>query len=218
MLQATVGDVSLPILFEGDPRKVLVILGHGAGGHAEHPTMSRLAGLVASLELAVARFNFPYRAQGRKIPDPMDRLTVAYQCVIEIVRDQFQPKVLIIGGHSMGGRVASVLQSQVRTADGLVLFGYPLHPPGRPDKRRDSHLARIDVPVLQMNGTRDAFCTKERMNDVVGELDGVDWTLHWIDGADHSYNVLRSSGRNAQEVDEEMRLALAEWLAKHGWQ
>jgi len=190
-----------------------VILAHGAGSHMEHKTLEWLAGMVRESGASVARFNFLYRAQGKGMPDRMPLLIETYRAVIYSVREKLAPESLIIGGHSMGGRVASMLESEEAAADGLLLFGYPLHPPGQPEKLRDAHLAAIKTPALQINGTQDDFCTPEIMSRVAESLNPAIWKLHWIEGADHSYTVKKSSGRTRKEVESEIVDNLQSWFA-----
>ncbi|MGH8668688.1 MAG: alpha/beta hydrolase family protein [Burkholderiales bacterium] len=158
----------------------------------------------------VARFNFPYREKGAARPDPMP---VLKQCIEEKAArlrvDRNQAR-LIIGGRSMGGRAASMLAAEGFACDGLMLFAYPLHPAGKPDRLRDAHLAQIGVPVLCFNGTRDALCTRELMETAVGKLPN--WTMYWLEGADHSFRVLKSSGRTDAEVYAEVAQATQRWL------
>jgi predicted alpha/beta-hydrolase family hydrolase len=202
----------VPVLADDEGPDTAVILAHGAGSHMEQKTMEWLAQIVRDAGGRVVRFNFLYRAQGRGMPDRMPVLIATYRAVIDSVRTQLKPARLIIGGHSMGGRTASMLSSEESVADGLLLFGYPLHPAGQPDKLRDAHLAAIKTPTLQFNGTEDALCTPEIMERVVAGLDPDVWKLHWIEGADHSYAVRKSTGRTRPQVAEEMREAIEAWL------
>lgn len=179
----------------------------------EQKTVEWLAQIVRDAGARVVRFNFLYRAQGRGMPDRMPVLIKTYRAVIDSVREKLAPDCLVIGGHSMGGRTASMLESEGRTADGLLLFGYPLHPAGQPEKLRDAHLPAISTPTLQLNGTEDTLCTKEIMDRVALTLDPSIWQLHWIGAADHSYTVRKSSGRTKTEVADEMREALRTWLS-----
>ena len=130
----------------------------------------------------VARFNFLYTARGSRRPDPMPRLRACYEAVVARVRSD---KKLIIGGRSMGGRVATMLAADGFPCDGLLLFAYPLHPAGQPEKLRDAHLPRIKVPVLCFNGTRDALSRRDLMERALATVT-TDWRQHWIDRADHS--------------------------------
>ena len=131
--------------------------------------------------------------------------------VIEHVRKEFELRTLIIGGRSMGGRAASMLAADGLACDGLLLCAYPLHPAGKPEKLRDAHLPRVGVPVLCFNGTRDALCTRELMERAVASV-GSNWTMHWLEGADHSFHVLKRSGRTDQQVMDEVAAATAAWL------
>jgi len=175
--------------------------------------MEWLSQIVRDSGARVVRFNFLYRAQGRGMPDRMPVLMATYEAVIDSVRKHLAVANLIIGGHSMGGRVASMLLARESAADGLVLFGYPLHPPGQPDKLRDAHLASIEVPTLQLNGTEDALCSRSIMEKVALPKK---WTPHWIEGADHSYGVRKSTGRTRPDVADELRKTLSAWVASKG--
>src|SRR5438132_8254582 len=132
--------------------------------------------------IEVLRFNFPYRERGSRRPDSMPVLRERFEAVVAGVRSD---KKLIIGGRSMGGRVASMLAADGFACDGLLLFAYPLHPAGQPEKLRDAHLPAIRVPVLCFNGTRDKLCTRELMEAALARVT-TDWQMHWIEGADHS--------------------------------
>jgi predicted alpha/beta-hydrolase family hydrolase len=188
------------------------VCAHGAGGHRDDRGMTQLTRILEPQEIAVVRFNFDYREKGSKRPDPMPVLKSRMRGVIERARSELAPQRLLIGGRSMGGRVATMLAADGLACDGLLLFAYPLHPAGQPEKLRDAHLARIQVPVLCFNGTRDALCTQELMNDVVKRLTAP-WTMHWLEGADHSFHVLKSSGRTDEDVLAEIGAAVSRWKA-----
>jgi predicted alpha/beta-hydrolase family hydrolase len=162
--------------------------------------------------LATVRFNFLYRARGQGRPDPMPRLLSCFESVIARVREEVAPATLILGGRSMGGRAASVLASQGAGCDGLLLLAYPLHPPGQPGKLRTEHLPSIRVPVLCLSGTNDPFCTPALMDSTVAGL-GDQWHLHWLDHADHSFHVLKRSGRTNDEVVAEAAEVASAWTA-----
>jgi hypothetical protein len=170
-----------------------------------------LADTVRAAGWRVARFNFAYRTERRPIPDRMPKLIQGYRDAVARARAEGQPEVLICGGHSMGGRVASMMLSEEPLADALLLFGYPLHAPDRLDRLRDAHLPAISVPVLQMNGTNDAFCDRSLMEGVLSGLNPARWTMHWIHDADHSYAVKKASGRTRADVTEEVLGALKAW-------
>jgi predicted alpha/beta-hydrolase family hydrolase len=175
--------------------------------------MLALAKELESRKLDVVRFNFLYREKGSGRPDQMPRLEKCFEAVIAKVREELKPRVLIIGGRSMGGRAASMMAAKGFDCDGLLLLAYPLHPPGQLDKLRDAHLPDIKVPVLCFNGTRDTFCTPDLMTKVLEKL-GPNWQMHWLEGADHSFHVLKSSGRNDAAVLEEIGDATTAWLTQ----
>jgi hypothetical protein len=158
----------------------------------------------------VVRFNFLYREKGSNRPDPMPRLKECIAAVVSRARERISPASLILGGRSMGGRAASMLAADGFPCDGLLLLAYPLHPAGQPDKLRDAHLENIQVPVLCLNGTRDPLCRRDLMDRVVDRLAGP-WTMHWLEGADHSFHVLKSSGRSDGDVLNEIADASSAW-------
>ena len=161
---------------------------------------SRAANALRSRGFGVVRFNFLYKEKGSGRPDPMPKLMATISAVVDRVRAELgSPRPLIIGGRSMGGRAASMLAADGFDADGLLLLAYPLHPAGQPEKLRDAHLPRITMPVLCINGTRDAFCTPALMERVLTTVTAP-WEMHWLEGADHSFHVLKSSGRNDAAV------------------
>jgi predicted alpha/beta-hydrolase family hydrolase len=190
------------------------VCAHGAGGHRDDRGMTQLTRILEPQGIAVVRFNFDYREKGSKRPDPMPVLKSRMRGVIERARSELAPRRLLIGGRSMGGRVATMLAADGLACDGLLLFAYPLHPAGQPEKLRDAHLAGIQVPVLCFNGTRDALCTQELMNDVVKRLTAP-WTMHWLEGADHSFHVLKSSGRTDRDVLAEVGEAVSKWVRSY---
>ena len=159
----------------------------------------------------VVRFNFPYREKKSSRPDPMPVLKATIADVVARVRKERNPDKLIIGGRSMGGRAASMLAADGFDCDGLLLLAYPLHPAGQPEKLRDAHLPKIEVPVLCFNGTRDALCRRDLMEKATSGLRG--WQMHWLEGADHSFHVLKSSGRTDAELLEEIGVARQRWVS-----
>jgi predicted alpha/beta-hydrolase family hydrolase len=133
------------------------------------------------------------------------------RAVIAQVRDALTPGVLIIGGRSMGGRAASMLAADGFEADGLLLLAYPLHPAGQPEKLRGAHLARIRMPVLCFNGTRDPLCTPALMDRAVGTVT-CPWDMQWVEGADHSFHVLKSSGTTDAAVMARIGTHTSQWI------
>jgi predicted alpha/beta-hydrolase family hydrolase len=192
------------------PAPVLV-LAHGAGGQMNDRGMLALSQVLRDRGFGVVRFDFFYRAARRGRPDPMPRLLECYRAVVARAREELSPRVLVLGGRSMGGRAASVLVSQGAPCDGLLLLAYPLHPPGHPEKLRIEHLPAIAVPVLCVNGTRDPFCDRSLMERTLAGL-GSNWHMRWIDGADHSFHVLKSSGRTDAHVLHEIASETTAWM------
>ena len=187
------------------------VCAHGAGGSMDDRAMRAASGAMQAAGLSVVRFNFPYRERGSGRPDPMPLLTETVAAAAAFARAELAPRRLILGGRSMGGRAASMLASEGFACDGLVLLAYPLHPPRQPDKLRVAHLSRIAVPVLAISGTRDEFCTRELMERSIEPL-GVRWTMHWLEGADHGFHVLKRSGRSDGDVRAEVTRTTARWL------
>jgi uncharacterized protein len=203
-----------------------VLLAHGAGGHKDHPHMLDLSVSLARAGLIPHRFNFPYRAEGRSFPDRMPVLTESFRKQAEKILKQEQPDFLILAGHSMGTRAALALAAEGFPCRGLILFSYPLHPPGHPEKLRLDHLDVLRVPVLTLSGTNDSFCTPALMDGTVkgmvggktGRVSGKGkkprWTHHWIEGADHGLKVAKKSGRSRTDVLAEVEAVCRAWLAK----
>jgi predicted alpha/beta-hydrolase family hydrolase len=194
------------------PSGALFVCAHGAGGHMADRGMLAVAERLRRAGFGVVRFNFRYREQGSGRPDAMPLLKETVAAVAIHAREQIAPEKLILGGRSMGGRAASMLVADGFACDGLLLLAYPLHPAGQPDKLRDAHLAKIAVPTLCLNGTRDALCRRDLMDKVVDRLTGP-WTMHWLEGADHSFHVLKRSGRTDGDVLSEVADASSSWAA-----
>jgi uncharacterized protein len=158
--------------------------------------MLAAAKAVEAAGVEVLRFNFPYRERGSRLPDPVAKLIPFFRGKAEQVRTDFSPRKLLIGGRSMGGRVASMLAAEGFACDGLLLIAYPLHPPapkGKPaDKLRDAHLPRIRVPVLCFNGTRDELCRRDLMEQALEKVQ-TRWDMRWIDGADHALRTKKAA-------------------------
>lgn len=192
---------------------LVFVCAHGAGGNMDDRAMQQMAKALRSRGFGVVRFNFLYKEKGSGRPDPMPRLKECFTAVVARVREELQPKTLIIGGRSMGGRAASMLAADGLECDGLFLLAYPLHPPGKPDQLRDAHLPTIKVPVICFNGTRDPFCTPSLMEEVLKRVK-TRWNMRWVDGADHSFHVLKSSGRTDAEVMIEIANAAEAWTVR----
>jgi uncharacterized protein len=177
------------------------VAAHGAGSRMDHRSMLQLSQVMRARGFDIVRFNFLYSEKRSRAPDRMPKLQKCFSTIVENIRaDLGATKKLIIGGRSMGGRVASMLAADGFACDGLLLLAYPLHPAGNPEKLRDEHLPRIKVPVLCINGTRDALCTRDLMERAIH---GLNWQMHWLEGRDHSFPVTDAVGDVA-----------AAWLAR----
>jgi len=195
----------------GDEIAVFVCA-HGAGGNMMDRGVLMTANAMRANGIGVVRFNFLYKEKKSGRPDPMPRLMETTAAVIAHVRAELAPRVLVIGGRSMGGRAASMLAAESFDASGLLLLAYPLHPAGPPEKLRDAHLPKIQMPVLCFNGTRDTLCTPELMERALTTVTAP-WDMRWVDGADHSFHVLKSSGRTDADVMHDIGRVSGEWIA-----
>jgi predicted alpha/beta-hydrolase family hydrolase len=191
---------------------VTLILGHGAGAGQTSDFIEDFAGGLAVRGIEVVTFNFPYSEQGRRIPDPNDRLEACWRAVIKAVRRQMKPNALAIGGKSMGGRIASqVAAGGIAGLAGLVFLGYPLHPPGRPERLRAEHLADIKVPMLFVQGSRDAFGTPDELRPIVAPLHPAA-QVHVVAGGDHSFKVRKGAGASQEDIYRAIQDYIAAWL------
>jgi len=199
------------LAWDGPPDAAAVaVLAPGAGGGMESRFMSALSAGIASAGVRVCRFNFFYFEQGRRSPDRAPVLQDTYRAVVAHVRERHRGP-LVLGGKSMGGRIASHLVASGEQADGLFFLGYPLHPPGRPDRMRDAHLYTVEVPMLFVEGTRDPFCPLETLASVRAAIRAEN-QLVVIEDGNHSLEVRKSSGRTTTEAWAEAADAVGGWL------
>jgi predicted alpha/beta-hydrolase family hydrolase len=201
--------ISASVHGEGD---TAVVLFHGAGGNRRAPLLVHVADALAAAGYRVLLANFPYTEDGRKAPDRPDVLEAAVDAAAAYAETEMHARRVILGGKSMGGRMASQLAAKGRDAAGLVFLGYPLHPPGRTEQLRDAHLPRIAAPMLFLQGTRDDFARWDLIEAVAARL-GPKALLHRVEGADHSFRVLKKSGRTDADVRAELVSAITSWLA-----
>jgi predicted alpha/beta-hydrolase family hydrolase len=154
------------------------------------------------------KFNFEYMEARRRVPDPQPKLQARYRSVVADVIEQHRPKHVIIGGKSMGGRVASYIAGDTPGVSGLVFLGYPLHPPGKQDQLRDQHLYSIKLPMLFISGTKDTFAERPLLEGVVRKI-GDNATLVWVEGGDHSLKRRRGDEESlaiaADTIDQWIR-------------
>lgn len=175
-----------------------LVVAHGAGAGMDHPFIAGFSRAMADERVATLRFNFPYLERGRRSPDPERVLREAWLAAFDAAVSSAAGRPVLAGGKSLGGRIASMCVADGMPAAGLVFLGYPLHPPGKPDRIRDEHLSRIRVPMLFLQGTLDPFARPELIGDVVRRL-GTRARLEPIEGGDHSFNV-RGRRADAREV------------------
>jgi predicted alpha/beta-hydrolase family hydrolase len=195
----------------------LLILAHGAGQDMDSPFVSAIADRLTVPGCNVLRFNFPYmdiaRETGRRRPpDRAPKLEQTWRAVADHARALLAPRRLILGGKSMGARMASHIAADGYHCAGLLFLGYPLHPPGKPDKLRSEHLARINAPMLFMQGDRDRLCRLDKLEPIIEALPMA--TLHRIEGGDHSLKLLKRLGRSEDEVFDEVAACFERWLGE----
>ncbi|MEZ5320201.1 MAG: alpha/beta family hydrolase [Vicinamibacterales bacterium] len=192
----------------------VLVFGHGAGAGHDHPWIRRVAAGLAARGIAVATFDFPYRAEGRKLPDKGPVLEEAFASAWREVAAGAAGVPLLAGGKSMGGRIASQAAAGgalVPAPAGLVFFGYPLHPPGRPAQRRDRHLPSITAPLCFLHGTRDPFGTPEEMQALVSTLPLA--TLALFEDGDHSLVARKRQDPDGRLLDRALDVAAA-WMLR----
>jgi predicted alpha/beta-hydrolase family hydrolase len=190
--------------------RAAIVLAHGAGAGQSSAFMVRFARGMAARAISAATFDFPYITAGRKVPDRAPILEAAWREAVDAATTAFAGAPLFIGGKSMGGRIASHIASQgCDGLSGLVFLGYPLHPPGKPEQRRDAHLPAIREPMLFVQGSRDAFGTTAEIAAVLPSLQRAE--MHEIAGGDHSFKV---PGRKGDGLDEIMDVVAAWILAR----
>jgi predicted alpha/beta-hydrolase family hydrolase len=192
-----------------------LILAHGAGAGPQSPFMVDFARGIARHGVHVVTFNFLYVEQHRRIPDRLPLLQGCYQAVVEAVRGHLADagRRLFIGGKSMGGRIATHLAASERSLslNGLVLLGYPLHPPGRPDRKRDEHLPAVARPMLFMQGSRDTFGSPGELQPVLARLSPPP-TLHVVEGGDHSFHLPRRNPHAQSSLHLELQRTIVDWM------
>jgi len=207
----TSGILSLP----GKGRKrVAVIIAHGAGNDMNTPLIVSLAGSLATAGYPVLRFNFLYKERGKKAPDNSDTLTKTWAAAFSYAKEMLGVKidVWVAAGKSMGGRVASQMVADgLLPVDRLIFLGYPLHPAGDKEKLKDSHLYRIETPMLFFAGTRDSLCDMEKLKDVLQKLKA-SWELFVIEGGDHSFHVPKALHKTEEEIFALIAEKSLEWL------
>ncbi len=199
---------------------VILLLAHGAGGNQNSPFMVQFASGLSALGLRTITFNFLYTEAGRRVPDRTPKLETCYRAVVRWVGNHAEQQPIFIGGKSMGARIASQVAAAPRPEDeagtaavdvaGVVALGYPLHPPGRPNQLRDSHLPRVATPMLVVQGSRDRFGTEAELRPVVARMPSAE--LYLVEGGDHSLKVHRRSDASPEETSANVMREIVRWV------
>ena len=189
------------------------VLAHGAGAGMQHPFMAALSGALCELGIATLRYQFPYMERGSRRPDSPTLATATVRAAVIEARRQCPELPLFAGGKSFGGRMTSLAQAEQPLEDvcGLIFVGFPLHPAGKPSTQRATHLESVDLPMLFLQGTRDKLAQLDLLQPTVDAL-GRSAELSVVDGADHSFHVLKRSGRTDDEVLRELATAASRWM------
>jgi uncharacterized protein len=205
------GEVSA-ILLRPQNAQSLLVLAHGAGAGMTHPFMQSLATELAAVGVATLRFQFPYMEQRRKFPDRPPVLTAAILAAVHAASELAPDLPLFAGGKSLGGRMTSLAAAQhdLDNVRGLVFFGFPLHAPNQPATKRAEHLSEIKLPMLFLQGTRDPFADLKLLRPICAEL-GSRVTLEVVETADHSFHVLKSSGKKDAGILQELARTVSKW-------
>jgi uncharacterized protein len=208
------GNVSA-LLIRPQGARACYVLAHGAGAGMRHASMEAIAAGLAERGIATLRYQFPYMEKGGKRPDPPALAQATVRAAMAEAAKACAGLPLFAGGKSFGGRMTSQAQAKAPLdgVEGLAFFGFPLHAAGKPSSDRAAHLADVKIPTLFLQGTRDALADLSLLKPVVKSL-GNKATLHLAEGADHSFHVLKSSGRNDREVLAEILDAFAAWADK----
>ena len=205
-----IGKVSF-ICNESNTADAVILLAHGAGAGMKHQFMEDLALALVDGGVSVMRYQFPYMEHGKKRPDPP---AIAYQTIaaaIDTAIALFPDKRLFAGGKSFGGRMTSqYISENASHVEGLIFYGFPLHQAGKPSTKRAEHLAKVDKPMLFLQGTRDTLAQTDLISEVTQPLALA--TLIMVEGADHSFNTLKRSGIEQAEVIRTLADDTCNWI------
>ena len=199
-----------------EPTRAVLVYAHGAGAGMTHAFMEKSAAVLAAGGIATLRYQFPYMQAGKKRPDRAPRLEATVRAAAAWAADRAGGVPLLAGGKSMGGRMTSraAAAEPLPGVAGLVLVGFPLHPAGKPGTERAAHLAQVTIPMLFLQGTRDRLADLDLLEPVLSPLPRA--RLHVVDGADHSFHVLKRSGRTDEDVLGELGDAIAAFAGACG--
>ena len=196
----------------------LLLFAHGAGAGMKHPFMEKISFLLAGEGVGTLRYNFPYAEKKIKRPDPAPILMQTVRSAVKAAKEYAEGIPLFAGGKSMGGRMTSMAASNpdkvgMESVKGIVFFGFPLHAPGKPSNERAEHLFNVSIPMLFLQGTKDKLTDLKLLKPVIKKL-GNKATLHIVEEADHSFHMLKNSGRSDEEVLKELVKKIREWSGK----
>ena len=205
------------LLVRPENARWLLALAHGAGAGMNHPFMENLTNELSATGMATLRYQFPYMEQHRRVPDSPAMLSATVAAAVQTAKTAAPDLPLFAGGKSMGGRMTSqaAAQNLLHGVRGLIFFGFPLHPPNRPGTKRAEHLAKVAIPMLFLQGTRDTFSHLKLLRPICAKLSDRA-ILHIIESADHSFHVLKSSKRSDADVLRELAKTTASWAEAIG--
>src|SRR6059058_3339461 len=208
-----VGSVSA-LLLRPDVARLLHVLAHGAGAGMRHAFLEAIAQRLAERGIATLRYQFPYMERRAGRPDPPAVAAATVRAAVTEAARVAPGLPLVAGGKSFGGRMTSTAQAEAPLPGvrGLLFLGFPLHPPGKPGDKRAEHLDRVQIPMLFLQGDRDEFADMKLLKPVVKRL-GERAKLHLVEGGDHSFKVLKRSGRTDADVMSELADAMVRWAA-----
>ena len=217
-LSIAIRDTHVSALLQRPPdARALLAFAHGAGAGMHHAFMEAMSDELAARGIATLRYQFPYMEQGRRAPSPRPLLLATVRAAVAEAERAAGGLPLFAGGKSMGGRMTSLAASQAAGLPGLrgiVFFGFPLHARGKSGDERAEHLQDVDSPLLFLQGTRDKLAELSRLEPICRNI-GARATLHVVEGGDHSFHVLKRSGRTDDEVRSELGLAVAGFVEEH---
>jgi uncharacterized protein len=208
------GEVSGLLLLPENPKAVLVFA-HGAGAPMDHPFMNKSADSLSEEDIGSMRYNFPYTENKSKRINPAPVLMETVRSAVNAVKESAPGIPVFAGGKSMGGRMTSqaAAKSPLNEVKGLIFFGFPLHAPGRESTERGEHLMDVKIPMLFLQGTRDKLASLDLLKPIILKI-GEKAELYEIEGADHSFHMLKSSGKTDEQVIKETARKISSWVDK----
>lgn len=217
-LRIEIRDQDVSALYQrAEHQHALLVFAHGAGAGMQHAFMASISDELATRGIATLRYQFPYMERGRRAPSPRALLLATVRAAVARARDLAAELPLFAGGKSMGGRMTSLAAASdggLPGLRGIVFFGFPLHAAGKAGSERADHLKDVGLPMLFLQGTRDKLAELSRLEPVCAEL-GTSATLHVVEGGDHSFQVLKRSGRSETEVRSELADAVVRFVELH---